>query len=553
MKKKLLTLAFATLVFSIPLLSVVNGLSISHVLKDLRSELRIKYTQRSEEQKQFDKNYEREHKRMVDIITSSNELSILLYTQEQGKTFDLAYSLNKVSSAFKDFSKESRPYARSVHELDVEVDRYARLIEALRRLPPLMTEIELELVPDSLLYHNDSLDWEISEVASSLEKEVIRIAIRDSLASPFVLDTEGEIHRDSCIRYASGLLKMHAANRAKLMADSSHYRSAYLRMKEAYDYAQSRYKDLEKYVFVDGQASYLDILSAPSYYWGKVKKDLNEQYNFLETSKDEPEENSATANESDESYFDSLPGRQLNFMLVALSLIQLFALGFFWGIAYLLLWLLGKWDKVNRFFPQKKRTLLAILVGTVIYFLLLGFGLRGNEYINIGVRHINTFLWLLIAISGSLLLRVKSEQILRLLLQGSLAQEPSHLPHRPVHHCLPHQFCAGLPADFPASAHPGLRRGAPVVFQHPGKRQSHPHRQHPGLDVAVHLRHLLCVFPGGLHLPGPAHPGVVVFPTGRPALHFLPGRPGRPIQGTLAGQAHGRDAQAYHLCGRRRP
>ena len=411
MKKKLLTLAFATLVFSIPLLSVVNGLSISHVLKDLRSELRIKYTQRSEEQKQFDKNYEREHKRMVDIITSSNELSLLLYTQEQGKTFDLAYSLNKVSSAFKDFSKESRPYARSVHELDVEVDRYARLIEALRRLPPLMTEIELELVPDSLLYHNDSLDLEISEVASSLEKEVIRIAIRDSLASPFVLDTEGEIHRDSCIRYASGLLKMHAANRAKLMADSSHYRSAYLRMKEAYDYAQSRYKDLEKYVFVDGQASYLDILSAPSYYWGKVKKDLNEQYNFLETSKDEPEENSATANESDESFFDSLPGRQLNFMLVALSLIQLFALGFFWGIAYLLLWLLGKWDKVNRFFPQKKRTLLAILVGTVIYFLLLGFGLRGNEYINIGVRHINTFLWLLIAISGSLLLRVKSEQI----------------------------------------------------------------------------------------------------------------------------------------------
>ena len=34
MKKKLLTIVFATLVFSIPLLSVEKGQSISHVLKD---------------------------------------------------------------------------------------------------------------------------------------------------------------------------------------------------------------------------------------------------------------------------------------------------------------------------------------------------------------------------------------------------------------------------------------------------------------------------------------------------------------------------------------
>ena len=177
MKKKLLTIVFAILVFSIPLLSVVNGQSISSVLKDLGSELKTSFLQRAEAQKQFDKDYEREHKRMVDIITASNELSLLLYTQEQDKTFDLAYALHKVTSAYKDFSKDSRPYDRSVHELNVEVDRYARLIEALRRLPPVLTEIELELVPDSLQYHNDSLDWHISEMASTLEKEVIRIAI----------------------------------------------------------------------------------------------------------------------------------------------------------------------------------------------------------------------------------------------------------------------------------------------------------------------------------------------------------------------------------------
>ena len=414
MKKKLLTIVFATLVFSIPLLSVVNGQSISFVLKDLRSELKTSLTQREEKQKQFDKSYEREHKRMVNIITASNELSLLLYTQEQDRTFNLAYALNKVTSAYKDFNKDSKPYARSVYELDVEVDRYARLIEALRRLPPVMTETELEFVPDSLLYHNDSLDLHISEMASTLEKEVIRIVTKDSLGSPFVLDQAGEIYRDSCIRYASELLKMHADNRATLVADSTHYRAAFWRMKEAYNYAQSRYVDLEKYVFIDGQTSYLDILASPGDYWGKVKTALNDQYNFIDTSDEERVEvvvPVGRGDEEEEENFGNISTRELNFILVAFSLVQLLLLGFFWGVAYILLWLLGKWKKIKDYLPKNRRPLLSVLIGTIIYFLILGLGLHGNEYIELNAKHINTFLWLLIAISGSLLLRVKQEQI----------------------------------------------------------------------------------------------------------------------------------------------
>ncbi|MBR1782388.1 MAG: mechanosensitive ion channel [Bacteroidales bacterium] len=415
MKKKLLTIVFAILVFSIPLLSVVNGQSISSVLKDLGSELKTSFLQRAEAQKQFDKDYEREHKRMVDIITASNELSLLLYTQEQDKTFDLAYALHKVTSAYKDFSKDSRPYDRSVHELNVEVDRYARLIEALRRLPPVLTEIELKLVPDSLQYHNDSLDWHISEMASTLEKEVIRIAIKDSLASPFVLDARGEIYRDSCIRYASELLKMHADNRATLMADSTHYRAAFWRMKEAYDYAQSRYEDLEKYVFMDGQTSYLDILATPSYYWERVKTDLNRQYNILDAA-EEADSISLTipigpGDEEEKQSMSTISSKELNAILLGFSVAQLLILGFFWGMTFLLLWILSKWKRLKPYLPKGRRSLLSILIGTFVYFLLLGFGLHGSEYIELSAGHINTFLWLLIAISGSLLLRVETEQI----------------------------------------------------------------------------------------------------------------------------------------------
>ena len=246
MKKKFLTIAFAVFVFAIPVLSIVNGQPLTDVLRDLRSELKMVLEQNGEEQQLFDKEYELQHQRMVDVLTSSNELSILLYTQEQEMTFDLAYALQKVTNAYKDFSKDRKPYDRIVNELNIEIDRYARLIEALRRLPPVMKEIEVEILPDSLMYHSDSLDQHISELASSLEREVIRIAVKDSLSSPFVLDAEGEILRDSCILYASELLKRNADNRSHVVADSTHYHAAYWRMKEAYDYAQSRYEELEK-------------------------------------------------------------------------------------------------------------------------------------------------------------------------------------------------------------------------------------------------------------------------------------------------------------------
>ena len=419
MKKRILILLIAALAFALPLLSVVGGQSIGQTLKDLRAELKTSVLQSEQAQEQFDKMFEQEHDRLVDILSASNKLSLLLYTQEQGRTFNLAYALNKVTSSYKDFRKESKPFESSVYELDLEVERYARLIESLRRLPPVMREMELELVPDSLLYHNDSLDQRIYDISSSLEREIIRIAVKDSLSSPFVLNQEGEIYRDSCISYASRLLKMHADNRAALIADSTHYKAAYLQMQEAYDYAQSRYEDLEKYVFQDGQTPFLDILANFGLHWDDVKKDLRHQYSFWDLADDDDEDVTVTVtvgsgedeDEDEGSTLDSVSTREFNFILLGVSLVQLFILGIFWGIAALLLWLLGKWKKAGRYLPKRRRSLLSLLVGTIVYFLLLGFALRGGDNIELSARHINTFLWLLIAISGSMLLRVQPEQI----------------------------------------------------------------------------------------------------------------------------------------------
>ncbi|MBR2777103.1 MAG: mechanosensitive ion channel [Prevotella sp.] len=413
MKKKLLTLILSLCVCAIPLWAVVSGRSLTNTLKDLCSELQASYQQRSDAQQRFNEDFERQHQRMIDVITESNELSILLYTQEQEMTFDLAYALKKVTANYQDFRYDRRPYDHIVGSLNYEIDRYARLIEALRRLPPMMKEIEVEILPDSLLYHNDSLDVHLSDSISSFEKEVIKIAFKDSISAPFVLDSIGEVLRDSCIFYASEILKMNADNRAKVIADSTHYQEAYLRLKETNDYAEARYRALERYIFVDGQTPFLDIMANPGYYWNKTKVDLRGQYSFKELSDclDETDlDENASDDENDAAFFQHLTSKAENTLLVFVCIMQVVVLVFFWLLTHLILWLLYRYTPLKRYIPKKKLSIISILVGTIVYFLVFGFSLYGDEYINMGVEHINTFLWLLIAISCSLLLRVKPDQ-----------------------------------------------------------------------------------------------------------------------------------------------
>ena len=391
MKKKLLTLIFTLCVCAIPLWAIVSGHSLTNTLKDLCSELQTAYQQRAEAQQRFSDDYERQHQRMIDVVTESNELSILLYTQEQEMTFDLAYALKKVTANYKDFSMN----------------------RALRRLPPMMKEIEMEIVPDSLRYRNDSLDIHLSDSISSLEKEIIKIAFKDSLSAPFVLDSLGETLRDSCIFFTSELLKMNANNRATVIADSLHYQEAFLRLKETYDYAESRYRDLERYIFIDGQTPFLEIMANPDYYWNKIKVDLRGQYSLRELSKaldDNNVDENASDEENDSIFFQHLSSKAENTLLLIICIIEVFALVFFWLMTLLILWLLYRFTRLKRYVPKKKFSIISILVGTILYFFVFGFSMSGNEYIDLGIRHINTFLWLLVAISSSLLLRVKPEQ-----------------------------------------------------------------------------------------------------------------------------------------------
>lgn len=438
MSKKHLSLVLL-LLFVFPLFAETTKESLSITLDDLRRSMKRDYQQIAKTRATLAKNYEEQHQQMVDIMKQCDELSLELYSQKQEFTFDLSYTLEKVKREFEAFEQDKMPYDRIVSNLDLEVDRYARLIEALRRLPP-----ELDTVygiHDSLLYRNDTLHRHHLYSASQLERTIEAAALSDSISLPFTLDGQGQQNRDSCIFYAKELMKMYFESKAIVVADSIHYSETYIRLKESYDYASNYYKLLQRRIFIEGQTPWPVILSDYDRHWTQAKQDVREKYGlddfmkYLNKPSDLPSVDSVDPIAKDslkQAVVDSLTNQAyitldltdegasssglIKRWEYSLQLIIIFlligVLLLYWFLARLLLIPVFKWVKpVKRVVAQEQKRYIALLLAI---FATLITNVGSSIELPIFAKAIslsNTFLWLLAAIIASLLIRVKPDQL----------------------------------------------------------------------------------------------------------------------------------------------
>ena len=412
-------------------------------LLDLRRSLKRDYLLMSETRDKLAENYEEQHQKMVIIMKQCNELSLKLYSQKQEFTFDLSYNLEKVTREFNEFEKDKMPYDRIVKTLDLDIDRYARLIESLRRLPP-----ELDTIyglADSLLYRNDSIDKHHLINASQLERTIEAATLSDTITMPFVLDAKGMQNRDSCIFYATELLKMYFESKAIVVADSIHYSETYMHLKESYDYASDYYKLLQHRIFIEGQTPWPTILAHFHQYWEEAKNDVKEKYGlydlgnyFSNVGESLPTPDSlalpsldslqvaidSTAVALSDSLALATPGttddteafsiaKRFEFSLQLLLLLYLFVeLMLFWLLARLLLIPVFKWVKpVKRVVAKEQKPYIALLLAIVVTSILNSGSGNQNLIFAKAFSLANTFLWLLAAIIAALLIRVKPEQL----------------------------------------------------------------------------------------------------------------------------------------------
>ena len=264
--------------------AVFNEKDISHTLHVLRFELSKAYYQHERTRARVGQQEVRQHAELLRLIKSCNELSLMLYSQKQDFTFDLTYALQQVTDQYQSYTKSRAPYDNIIRFMDVEIERYDRLVHSLQLLPP-----ELVQVPDSLgpgMLDSLLLTLRGHLITSGAETTGGMAFIRpeptpeDSLLrlDHFYLEDDALEDRDSCVFYAERVLSSFKAAREKLVEDNQHYESTNKRLKEAYDYAQERYKLVQKKIFVEGQGNYLRILSRWKSNFRRALQDASDKY-----------------------------------------------------------------------------------------------------------------------------------------------------------------------------------------------------------------------------------------------------------------------------------
>lgn len=257
--------------------AVFNEKDLSHTLSVLRFELSQENAKMEASRSRIFRKNDSQHTSLVHMVKKCNELALILYSQNQDYTFDVTYSLKEVTRQYEEFNRERFPFDDIVARMDIEIDRYERLIESLRRLPPVLEEISE--VPDSISISKDSLllmfsrgkegrgpSSAVSPDSPDDGGQPGRDAGAHRGARTFLLDEQGREDRDSCLAYARNLLRMYTSAREKIIEDNEHYTETSERLKETYDYAQNRYKLLQKRIFVDGQDNYFSVLKhLPAY------------------------------------------------------------------------------------------------------------------------------------------------------------------------------------------------------------------------------------------------------------------------------------------------
>ena len=262
MKYRLLVLVLS-LALVAPAGAVLKEKNLSQSLKVLHLELKQTYEKTQEQMKRYTQMNEQQHKQMLGIMQKSNQISLMLYSQQSDYIFDLTYACHQATEQYRMFSENRVPYDRIQSRLETEIERYAGLIESLKQLPPRQVK------------HNadDSL-----AIIDTLLMEQPRVAKQEEDNSPFVLDSAAQVDRAACLQYAQELIKTYTELQEQTSQDSTHYAQVGAMLQDLNNYALKRYRSIQQSIFSDSGTNYFSIISNFASYLSRARQEFSEKY-----------------------------------------------------------------------------------------------------------------------------------------------------------------------------------------------------------------------------------------------------------------------------------
>lgn len=363
-------------VVSLPSFAVLKEQDLASTLSVLRAELESSYREQKEMTARFSQRQEAQHQQMISIMQKSDEIALMLYSQQLDNTFDMTYACHEATEQYRDFSKRRMPYDRIVSKLNSEIDRYTNLINTLETLPP-----------------------SLNRPALPPPGKGGPMPPRHQGAQPFMLNAQGQADRMACLNYAKALQRDLMILRTTMTTDNEHYKSVGQKLKKVNDYAIGKYNIIQHNIFVNGDDSYFKILSNPSRFFRSAKQDANQKYKTEMVSNGHG------------------PARPVHSqwrgpIVIGLTVFILFYLIIAGALSNILIrWIVPKRYRTPEF--MKKKVCL-ILAAAIVIFALSIMVVRlymNHNFFLMASKLLIEFAWLMGAILSSLLIRLSGDQI----------------------------------------------------------------------------------------------------------------------------------------------
>ena len=225
--------------FLIILLAVLTTLRGHAVLKekDLPQTLQILRTELTNYHRELSVQIERNREQsemvrnqLIDIMKSSNQNSLMLYSQKQDYVFDLTYACHEATEQYHEFQRKQLPFKTFLSKAETDIARYDSLIGALRAMPVSM------------------------------------------------LERQGQIDRNVCLTLATNIRNSLDDNRAIMQDYILYYNMTEQRLSHLNDYAQKRYNDIQTSIFRNGSDTYFGIIAQWKKHWSTMVETVHKKY-----------------------------------------------------------------------------------------------------------------------------------------------------------------------------------------------------------------------------------------------------------------------------------
>lgn len=283
MKRIILTTLL--LLTAISSFAVLKEKNLEQTLLVLRMELQTYNEEQQDIMKKYDAISKIQHQNLINTMQKSEQTALMLYSQKQDYTFDLAYACHEATQQYNNFSQNMVPFQKILDMYKVEVNRYNNIIDILEMLPPRIRKQRAAndtsiIRPINHIRMNEK--GELVDSVRTLPKQIktdMKV-LADSANSKniFLLSEQGRQDRDSCLALAKVIRDNLVFLYNEVSKDSEHYEFVSQRLKKVNDYAMERYSDIKNLIFLNGDEDYFTILSRWSFYYNNAKSDILEKY-----------------------------------------------------------------------------------------------------------------------------------------------------------------------------------------------------------------------------------------------------------------------------------